>query len=202
MKLEKLNLVGAYLSCLPREFEPISGPIMETGFFALDETSLGWAVDAGVFEIHAQKADTILKSEYGLMASILRKSGKADTLMAQYREGIDWNDTTHHSCNGNRHGSRRGSLEEGISGNIYEHVFVKLSWCVRAKEATITSRWMMKLAAGQSGTEGFLDEEGYLRGISLAGTSGKNYELPPDVSDDGCYKGDLREVLEPIFSPI
>ena len=202
MRLNNVKLAGAYLSCLPADLEPVAGPILETGFFALDTTSLQWATEAGVFNVHAKKHLTILNSEYGLMSCITRKGGNVDTLLTRYREGIDWRTQAHALCNDNRHSSRRGALEGGISANIYESIFVKLSWCVRAKEAAITSRWLMKLAAGQNGTEGTLDEKGWRRGIIDAGTTSKTGMLPPDITPDGCHAGDLQEVLEPLYSPI
>jgi len=194
---ENLKLMGAYISCLP-EVESRPGPVMESLFFALDDISLSYLVSAGIFNPHEVKRASILLSEYRLLSEILSRGWSADTLLARYRANIDWSSEKHYNCNDNRHSSRRGALEGDISVNIYEAIFVKISWCVRAKEVAVTSKWLLQLSNNYDGTEGTFDKLGYESGISVGGTSGKNSTLRPDVPRDGCYAGDLSDVLLPL----
>jgi len=195
MKLRGVKLMGAYLSCLNRHVEPVSGPIIETGFFALDRDSLLWAIQDGIFQIYESKAETIVKSEYGVAKSILSRGGDIDTLLTRYKPGVEWSNPKHQFCNDNRHSSRRGALSGGISVNIFETVFVKLSWCVRAKEVEVTSNWILNLAQGRTGTEGNFDRIGWEKGVSPEGTSGKAGTLPIEVPTDGCATGDVSALL-------
>jgi len=193
-KNENLKLMGAYISCLP-EIEPKPGPVMESLFFALDNLSLAHLVSVGIFDPQKAKRDSILLSEYRLLSEILSRGWSADTLLARYRANIDWTSKTHHRCNDNRHSSRRGALEGDISVNIYEAIFVKITWCVRAKEVAVTSKWLLQLSNNYDGTEGTFDRLGYENGISIGGTSGKNGTLRPDVPQDGCYIGEITDIL-------
>ncbi len=188
---DAVKLVGSYISCLPTS-EELPGPVMESLFFAVDNESLSWLVEDGIFARRMKKRDTAIFGEYSLTPSVFRRGGEVETLNIQYANGLNWQDRKHHHCNGNRHSSRRGS-NEGISPQPLAHVFVKISWCVRAAEVTLLSKWLTNLASGKDGTEGKMDQRGYLLGISTNGTRGKDGSLPPDIPQyDGCAHGDLR----------
>ena len=189
----KVKLAGSYISCLP-EMEPIPGPILESLFFAVDRESLDWLIQDEAFSIRDSKADAVLFGEYSLMRTVMRRGGFVEGLSIRYAKGIDWRDRSHHSCNDNRHASRRGSLEGGISPNPLEHVFLKTSWCVRATETSVLTNWLTSLSDGKSGTSGSTDIDGYLRGISVEGTSGKHGTLPIEIPIDACHKGDIKSL--------
>ncbi len=192
----KIKLVGSYISCLPA-IEPFPGPILESLFFAVDEVSLSWLVDDGIFIPREEKKYTALFEEYGLLRSITSRGGYVEGLSMRYSKDLDWTDTKHHTCNDNRHSSRRGMLDGDISPSPLEHVFLKTSWCVRATEASIYSDWLVRLSLGKPGTEGRYDSNGYLRGISVEGTSSKRGTLPVEVPDDGCKYGDISSLRVP-----
>lgn len=190
----KVKLAGSYVTCLP-QLEPQPGPILESLFFAVDHHSLRWLISDGVFDLRAEKADAILSGEYALLKSITSRGGYVEGLSMRYAKGIDWRDFRHHHCNDNRHSSRRGSLSAGVSPNPLEHIFLKTSWCVRATETSVYSNWLTALSNGQTGTQGELDMNGYLRGISVEGTSGKAGTLPDEISPDGCKYGDIKSLF-------
>jgi len=189
----KVKLAGSYITCLP-EAELTPGPIMESLFFAVDAESIHWLIEDGVFNSRAGKVDSILSGEYAILRSVTRHGGKVEGLSMRYAKGLDWTDASHHHCNDNRHSSRRGLLDGGISPNPIEHVFVKSSWCVRATEISVMSDWLSTLTEGYPGTEGRFDAEGYAKGISIEGTSGKEGTLPDDVPHDTCRNGDIRSL--------
>jgi len=197
----KVKLVSSVISCLP-EAEPVVGPISESYFFALDQESLQWALDAGVFGVHKEKFKTAVLSEMGLAKSILKRGGRIDSLLMRYRSGLDWNEKRHWRCNDNRHASRRGALENGISTHPLETLFVKISWCVRSAEVAQMTKWLVRLSAGESGTEGVFDAIGYDRGIHPSGTSSKSGTLVPDVKDNGCATGDISDLLIDATLPV
>lgn len=196
---KKVKLAGSYISCLPSG-ELFPGPILESLFFAVDRTSLSWLVEDGVFLPEQKKSMTALFEEYALMRSITQRGGFVEGLSSRYAKGIDWRNERHHSCNDNRHSSRRASLEGNISPNIFEHIFLKTSWCVRASETAVISKWLLRLSAGRAGTEGRFDRTGYLRGISTEHTSGKKGTMPLEVPNDRCQTGDLRGLRVPAFT--
>jgi len=189
----KVKLAGSYISCLP-EVESTPGPILESLFFAVDQESLGWLLQDEIFRIRENKAEAIIFGEYSLLRAVTRRGGFVEGLSMRYAKGIDWRDRSHHSCNDNRHASRRGSLEGGMSPNPLEHVFLKTTWCVRAAETSILTKWLTSLSTGRSGTEGRIDKAGYLRGISVEGTSGKRGTLPAEIPKDDCLTGDIRSL--------
>jgi len=189
----KVKLAGSYITCLP-EAELTPGPIMESLFFAVDAESIHWLIEDGVFNSRAGKVDAILSGEYAILRSVTRHGGKVEGLSMRYAKGLNWTDTSHHHCNDNRHSSRRGLLDKGISPNPIEHVFVKSSWCVRATEISVLSQWLSILTEGYPGTEGKFDAEGYAKGISVEGTSGKEGTLPDDVPHDTCRNGDIKSL--------
>ena len=184
----RVKLAGSYISCLP-SVEQTAGPVVESLFFAVDNEALDWLIQDGIFVPYKRKAQTALKSEYGLAQSIMRRGARIESLNMAYASGLDWLDREHHHCNDNRHSSRRGSLEGKISPDPLAHVFVKASWCVRAKEIEVMSSWLIQLSYGHSGTKGYFDQAGYEQGISIEGTSSKAGTLPPDISSDGCVFG-------------
>ncbi|OUS41768.1 hypothetical protein BE221DRAFT_148265 [Ostreococcus tauri] len=191
----RVKLVSAYVSCLHAP-EPQPGPVAESLFFAVDDEALRWLVLDGVIdEGKSDKEQTILNGEYQIMRSVLDRGFKAENLLARYKIGLDWNDKRHHKCNDGRHSSRRGALEGGITVNPFETVFVKTTWCVRDAEVGIMSKWFIKLSEGFFGTEGTFDEQGWQRGISIEGTSGKSGTLVPDIPTSGCAHGDLRGLM-------
>ena len=118
----KVKLAGSYISCLP-EMEPFPGPILESLFFAVDQESLEWLREDNIFNVREEKTDAVIFGEYGIMASVTRRGGFVEGLSMRYATGIDWRERVHHSCNDNRHSSRRAALEGGISPNPLEHVF-------------------------------------------------------------------------------
>ena len=187
---KRVKLVSSYVSCM-HEPEPIPLPIAESLFFTVDQESLEWLLQDGVLTSHSQKQDTILQGEYRLMSSVLRRGFRAENLLTRYKIGLDWADEKHHLCNDGRHSSRRGALEGGISVSPYEAIFVKTSWCVRAAETGILSKWLLRLSEGRSGTEGWFDYNGWAHGVSPEGTSFKNGTLRPDIPPDGCVHGDI-----------
>ena len=191
---ERVKLAGSYITCLPKERESMPGPIIESLFFAVDKESLQWLIDDGIFVPHKMKYLTALSSEYSLFRSVSSRGGFLEGLSTRYAKGIDWQQTKHHRCNDNRHSSRRGLLDGEISPNPFEHVFLKTSWCVRAAETSVLSDWFIKLSEGLPGTAGHFDANGYERGISIEGTSGKNGTLPRDVPVDGCRSGDISSL--------
>jgi hypothetical protein len=192
MTLDKrVKLVSSYVSCL-HDPEPVPSPIAESLFFAVDQDSLEWLLQDRVLFSHSQKTDTIIQSEYHLMKSVITRGFRAENLVTRYKIGLDWADKKHHLCNDGRHSSRRGSLEGGISVSPYEAIFVKTSWCVRAAEVGVLSKWLLRLSDGQSGTEGWFDYQGWAHGASPEGTSSKNGTVRPDVPPDGCMHGDIK----------
>jgi hypothetical protein len=188
------KLAGSYITCLPTD-EPSPGPIVESLFFAVNNISLSWLIMDGIFKPKDTKYETALESEYSLATSILSRGGRLDGLSSRYAVGIDWSNRVHHHCNDNRHSSRRGSLEGGISPNPFEHIFLKTSWCVRSAESAVLSRWFLRLSSGSAGTKGAYDRGGYLRGISIDGTSGKAGTLPLDVPYDSCSSGKIKSLF-------
>ena len=190
----EVKLVSSFVSCLHTP-EPLPGPVAESLFFAVSRDALSWLQRDGVLDVRQNKSDVILNGEYGLMHAILKRGYKAENLLSRYGVGLDWSDTKHHLCNDCRHSSRRGSLEGGISASPFETIFVKASWCVRSAEIGIMSSWFTRLASGAPGTEGFFDEDGWRRGISVEGTSGKLGTLPPDVPMDDCPNGNFNALL-------
>lgn len=190
----RVKLAGSYISCLPSS-EPIAGPVLESLFFAVDNEALDWLIQDGIFVPHKEKAQTALNSEYGLARSITRRGARMESLNMAYASGLDWLDRKHHHCNDNRHSSRRGILEGNISPDPLAHVFVKASWCVRAKEIEVMSSWLTQLSYGHSGTKGRFDQAGYEQGISVEGTSSKAGTLPPDIPSDGCVFGKIEGLI-------
>jgi len=191
---QKIKIVGSYLTCLPENLEPLPGPIIETTFFAVDKESLLWIKNCDIFLPRSLKNESAILGEYSVLRCIFRHGGQAEALSMRYAHGIDWRDTRHHKCNGNRHSSRRGNLEGQISPNLLEHVFVKSTWCVRAAESSVLSSWLVRLTEGQFGTEDELDVTGYLYGVSAEGTSQKTGTLRPDVPQDTCWIGDTQSM--------
>ena len=189
------KVVGSYLTCLPEALEPLPGPIIETTFFALDKESLQWILEGDIFKARNAKHESALFGEYTMLRIILSRGGQAESLSMRYALGIDWNDRRHHKCNGNRHASRRGLLEGNISANLLEHVFVKVTWCVRAAEAAVLSSWLVRLSKGEFGTEDQTDENGWAYGSSPEGTSLKQGQMRPDVPNDGCVHGVLKDLV-------
>ena len=189
----KVKLAGSYITCLP-EVEETPGPIMESLFFAVDTESIHWLIEDGVFNSRESKVDAIQFGEYAILRSVTKRGGRVEGLSMRYAKGLDWTESRHHQCNDNRHSSRRGLLDRGVSPNPIEHVFVKSSWCVRATEVSVLSDWLSSLTEGYPGTEGRFDAEGYANGISIEGTSGKGGTLPADVPLDTCRDGDIRSL--------
>ena len=192
----RIKIVGSYITCLSKAFEPFQRVVMESLFFCLDEDSLRWVIEDGVFNIRDKKTDIALLGEYGLMNSVIRRGWRAESLSMRYAKGLDWASSVHENCNDNRHSSRRGILDGEISPNLLEHIFVKTSWCVRAKESGVLSRWLLKLSQGEPGTSGEPDMAGWKYGVSEFGTSSKKGgTLRPDIPSDGCEHGDIRELI-------
>jgi len=190
----RIKIAGSYISCLSGKVEQDDRIVMETLFFCLDSESLNWAVADGIFNIYDEKYLTALLGEYALLNSIFKRGGMAEGLSMRYSKNLDWADGSHSSCNDNRHSYRRGNLEGGLSPNLLENIFVKASWCVRAAESAILSRWLLKLSDGYAGTEGISDETGWEYGSSPRGTSSKNGTLKPDIPVDGCQFGNIDDL--------
>jgi hypothetical protein len=153
-------------------------------------------IDDGVFNIREDKSEIAIFGEYSLMESVLKRGWRAEGLSMRYAKGLDWKNKKHGSCNDNRHSSRRGILDGEVSPNLLEHIFVKTSWCVRASEAGVLSRWLLKLSDGEPGTAGKPDRAGWMYGVSTDGTSSKKGgTLRPDIPSDGCEHGDIRDLL-------
>ena len=189
-----VHLAASYISCMAAEFEPIAGPISEALFFALDVKAIEWMKEDGVFTTGRTKTETVLGGEYGLMSGVLRRGGKVEGLNMRYASQLDWNNPIHHHCNDNRHSSRRGSLTEGLSPGVLEHVFIKSTWCVRAKETEIYSKWLLDLSDGKPGTDGRPDRDGWMLGISAEGTNARGNFMRPDVPVDFCAFGDATRL--------
>lgn len=191
---QRVKLASSYVTCLHAP-EPKVGPIAESLFFAVDRQALHILEEDGIFGIWSNKSDVILQGEYALLEAVLKRGHRYENLVGRYKIGLDWTDSRYHLCNDCRHASRRGALQNGNTANIFEHVFVKTSWCVRAAETAIASKWLLHLASDLPGTEGHFDEVGWGRGISVSGTSGKKGTLPPDVPEDGCMYGDFKDLV-------
>lgn len=193
---ERVKIAGSYITCLAGAFEPFQRVVMESLFFCLDDESLRWMIDDGVFNIREDKSEIAIFGEYSLMESVLKRGWRAEGLSMRYAKGLDWKNKKHGSCNDNRHSSRRGILDGEVSPNLLEHIFVKTSWCVRASEAGVLSRWLLKLSDGEPGTAGKPDRAGWMYGVSTDGTSSKKGgTLRPDIPSDGCEHGDIRDLL-------
>lgn len=190
----RVKLASSYVTCLHAP-EPKVGPIAESLFFAVDRQTLHILEEDGIFGVRSNKSDVIMQGEYALLEAVLKRGYRYENLVGRYKIGLDWANSRHHFCNDCRHASRRGALQDGNTANILEHVFIKTSWCVRAAETAVASKWLVRLASGLPGTEGHFDEVGWRHGISIAGTSGKSGTLPPDVPRDGCMRGDFKDLI-------
>lgn len=193
-----LKLIGPYLACMPNEHAElgtVEGPELETAFICLDQESLDWALKGGVFGTYDTKREMAVKTEGRLTAIVREKGGRLETLLTRYKRGIDWLDPQHWMCNDRRMPSRRGALSGGVTVSPFEVLFLKVNWCVRATEVAQLSKWLVRLAAGQAGTEGVYDRRGYLWGEQERGTTSIAGELPPDVPLDNCRLGDVSDLL-------
>jgi hypothetical protein len=189
-----VRAVSSSIVCLPSLDAGGPGPVFESFFFALESHGLDIAIAAKIFEIHHEKHDTILQSEYMLMRSIMDAGYTVESLLSRYSDEVDWSDQRNWKCNNNVHPTRRGSYD-GISVHPFEVIFVKTTWCVRAAEVSRYTRWKLDLAAGLAGPAGALDEAGYRYASSLQGTRDRSGTLWPDIPHDTCSTGNSSELI-------
>ena len=57
------------------------------------------------------------------------------------------------------------------------------------------TKWLVRLAGGEAGTEGTFDFPGFRFGVGPHGTTAKDNSLPPETPPDGCPIGDVEDLL-------
>jgi hypothetical protein len=123
-----VHAVGPSLVCLPPSDLGGHGPRLETFMFAATLKAVQVALDVNtVFTCHASKAEAIVNGEYGFSRALLSRNMNMDTLLMKYSR-LDWSDKINWNCNRNRHPTRMGTYDEGLTVSPLETVFYKPKW--------------------------------------------------------------------------
>lgn len=125
----KVKLVGTTIVCLPPATDRVGGegPHVEGFFFMTDKIGLDLLKKKKtIFCYHDTKYSAIVNGEYGLSECIIDNGYSIDCMMRQY-QGINWDDKTNWTMNGNLHPSKTTCCF-GHAVIPYEVIFHKWYW--------------------------------------------------------------------------
>lgn len=122
-----VGIVGTSIVCLSKTVSNVAGPHVEGFAFALSESALTVALQAGgIFTNHPSKYNAIVFGEYGLSRT-LRDAGLGLASLQYRYSHTNWDDAEHWSHNDYKHPSRLTAYG-GISMHPFEVVFHKWDW--------------------------------------------------------------------------
>lgn len=163
-----VKVVSSSLVCLPPVDAGGEGPKVESWAFATDSEGLKILEEEGVLGTRTCKLcddGIVVMGEYGLSKALLKRGLKFATLMSRYAQDTDWREPKHWQCNNQVHPSRSGTYDS-ITMHPFETIFIKASWHVGEPFTSHYTRWFMRHAIGEAGTEGSFDEKMYRYGVT------------------------------------
>lgn len=176
------KMVSSSLVCLPEVDAGGPGPRAESWAFATDREGLKIFQEEGVFGTRTCKLcddGIVVMGEYGLSKALLKRNLRFATLMSRYAPDTDWRHSKHWQCNNQVHPSRSGTYD-AITMHPFETIFIKASWNVGEPFTSHYTRWFMRHAIGEAGTEGTFDDEMYRYAVSPLAQEARDKEQ--------CYK--------------